>query len=91
MVPISHWAVERCAHWFSEDQICLAAAENVFEHSIYGKMLEEMTSSDLIELGVSEEKAHDVYQAMRELSKKAMTWAAQVELQEEEELARQRA
>ena len=45
----------------------------------------------MIELGVSEEKANDVYQAIRELSKKAVTWAAQVELQEEEELARQRA
>ena len=32
-----------------------------------------------------------MYQAIRELSKKAVTWAAQVELQEEEELARQRA
>ena len=45
----------------------------------------------MIESGVSEERAHDVHQALHKLSEKAVTWAAQVELQEEEELARQRA
>ena len=54
-------------------------------------MLEDLTRSNLIAFGVSEERAHDVYQAIRELSKKSVTWAAQVELQEEEELVRQRA
>ena len=45
-------------------------------------MIEDMTSSDLIELGVSEERAHDVHQALQKLSVKIVTWAAQVELQE---------
>ena len=91
MVPIGRWGVQRCAHWFSDDQICLAAAKHVYEHGIDGQMLEDMTSSDLIELGVSAERAHDVYQAIHKLSKKTVTWAAQVEQEEEEELASQRA
>ena len=43
-----------------------------------------MTRSALNELGVREERAHDVHQALHKLSVKTVTWAAQ----EEEELAR---
>jgi hypothetical protein len=47
-------------------------------------MIEQTTRSELIELGVSEERAHDVHPALHKLSVKTVTWAAQ----EEEELAR---
>ena len=43
-----------------------------------------MTRSELIELGVSEDRAHDAHQALHKLPVKTVTWAAQ----EEEELAR---
>ena len=41
------------------------------------KTLEHMTRSALIEWGVSEERAHDVHQALHKLSVKTVTWAAQ--------------
>ena len=55
---------------YSDDQICLAAAKNVFEHGIHGTKIEDTLSSDMVELGVSEERAHDVYQAIHNLYKK---------------------
>ena len=66
------------------DQKCLAAAKGVAQHGIDGNMIEHMTRSALIELGVSEERAHVVHQALHKLSVKTMTWAGH----EEEELAR---
>ena len=70
MLPIGRWGVQRCAIWFSDGQKCLAAAHGIFRHGIDGKMLEQATRSELIELGVSEERAHDVHQAFRKLSVK---------------------
>ena len=84
MVSLSRWGVQKCAHWFS-DMDCPLAAQRVSQEGIDGQLLEELTSTELIELGVDEEKAHDVYQEIQKLSKKNVSWALQVE-QEEEEL-----
>ena len=84
MVSLSRWGVQRCAHWFSDMDFPLAA-QNVLQDGIDGHMLEDLTSTELIELGVDEEKAQDVYQEIQKLCKKNVSWALQVE-QEEEEL-----
>jgi len=68
-LPIGRWGVERCARWFSDDQKCLVAAKGAVEHGIDGKILANLTRSDLIELGVSEERAQDVHQASQELAR----------------------
>ena len=68
-LPIRRWGVERCAHWFSDDQKCLVAAKGAVEHGIDGKILANLTRSDLIELGVSKERAQDVHQASQELAR----------------------
>ena len=64
-------------HWFSTYQKCRAAATCIFQHGIDGNMFEQTTRSESIELGVSEERAHDVHQALHTLSVKTVTWAAQ--------------
>ena len=61
---------EMCFFWLSDDQKCLAAAKSVVQHGVGGNMIEHMTRSELIELGVSEERAHDVHQALHNLSVK---------------------
>ena len=54
---------------FSDDQKCIAAAKGVVHHGNDGNILESLTRSGLIELGVSEERAHDVHQALHELAR----------------------
>ena len=68
-LPIRRWGVERCARWFSDDQKCLAAAKGAVEHGIDGKILANLARSDLIELGVSKERAQYEHQASQELAR----------------------
>ena len=45
------------------------SAKGVVEQGSDGKILANLTRSDLIELGVSEERAQDVHQASQELAR----------------------
>ena len=45
------------------------AAMGAVEHGIDGKMLANLTRSELIELGVSEERAQNVHHASQELAR----------------------
>ena len=47
---------EMCSLAFSDDQKCLAAAKRVVQHGVDDTIIEHMTRSELIEVGVSEEK-----------------------------------
>ena len=62
----------------------LRRQKGVVQHGVDGNIIEKTTRSELIELGVSEERAHDVHPALHKLSLTNRDWAGQ----EEEELAR---
>ena len=70
-IPTGRWGVLGCAMWLWDDQKSVVRRQKgVAQHGIDGHIIEQTTRSELIELGVSEERARDVHQALQKLSVK---------------------